>query len=137
MSFLEAMAMGKCVVAPNNPTMNEYINDGVTGYLYDPDSPEPIDFSRAFQVAENALVYIEKGYQSWSTKKDEILHFIQEPSNNYKAPMIYYYRKALAELQYRPQKERIKGKIAKTFPALTNKSVQLKKQLRNMSNNYC
>jgi hypothetical protein len=137
MSFLEAMAMGKCVVAPDNPTMNEYINDGVTGYLYDPNNPEPIDFSNAPQVAENALVYIEEGYQSWSTKKGEILKFIQEPSENYKAPMIYYYRKILAELQYRPQKERIKGKIAKTFPALTNKFVQLKKQLRNISNNYC
>jgi hypothetical protein len=137
MSFLEAMAMGKCVVAPNNPTMNEYINNGVTGYLYDPNNPQPIDFSNASQVAENARVHIEEGYKSWSTKKGEILKFIQEPSENYKAPMIYYYRKILAELQYRPQKERIKGKIAKTFPALTNKFVQLKKQLRNISNNYC
>jgi glycosyltransferase involved in cell wall biosynthesis len=137
MSFLEAMAMGKCVVAPNNPTMNEYINHGVTGYLYDPNNPRPIDFSNASQVAENALVYIEKGYKSWATKRAEIFDFIQAPSDIYKVPMIYYYRRALAELQYRPQKERIKGKIAKTFPALTNKFVQLKKQLRNISNNYC
>jgi hypothetical protein len=34
MSFLEAMAMGRCVIAPDNPTMNEYIIHGVTGLLY-------------------------------------------------------------------------------------------------------
>jgi hypothetical protein len=132
MAFLEAMAMGKCVVAPNNPTMSEYINDGVTGYLYNHNNPEPIDFSNASQVAQNARVYMEEGYKSWSTKKDEILKFIQEPSDNYKAPMTYYYRKILAQLQYRSQKERIKDNIAKIFPVLTKKYVRLKKRLLKM-----
>lgn len=35
MSFLEAMSMGKCVLANNRSTMNEYIEEGVTGYLFD------------------------------------------------------------------------------------------------------
>jgi len=35
MSFLEAMAMGKCVIAPNVGTMNEYISSGMNGVLYD------------------------------------------------------------------------------------------------------
>src|SRR5262249_44736154 len=39
MSFLEAMAMGMAVVAPDSPTMNEYIVDRVNGYLYDPNRP--------------------------------------------------------------------------------------------------
>ena len=34
MAFLEAMAMGKCVVAHNDATMNEYIKDGVNGILF-------------------------------------------------------------------------------------------------------
>ena len=34
MSFLEAMAMGRVVVAPNQATMNEYIRHGENGYLY-------------------------------------------------------------------------------------------------------
>ena len=38
LSFLEAMAMGKCVVAPDFPTMNEYIINGVNGILYNPRS---------------------------------------------------------------------------------------------------
>lgn len=34
MSFLEAMAMGKCVVANDDATMNEYIENGKTGVLF-------------------------------------------------------------------------------------------------------
>ena len=34
MAFLEAMAMGKCVVANDDATMNEYIKDGETGILF-------------------------------------------------------------------------------------------------------
>jgi glycosyltransferase involved in cell wall biosynthesis len=41
LSFLEAMSLGMAVVAPDNPTMNEYIQSGESGYLYDPDRPEP------------------------------------------------------------------------------------------------
>jgi hypothetical protein len=35
MSFLEAMARGQIVIAPNGPTMNEYIRHRTTGILYD------------------------------------------------------------------------------------------------------
>ena len=47
MSFLEAMARGQCVVAPDRPTMNEYILHGVNGLLYDPLNPQALDFSAA------------------------------------------------------------------------------------------
>ena len=40
-SFLEAMAMGKAVVAPDNPTMNEYVTHNVNGFLYKPGGPAP------------------------------------------------------------------------------------------------
>ncbi len=39
MAFLEAMAMGKCVAAHNDATMNEYIKDGYNGILFDADNP--------------------------------------------------------------------------------------------------
>ncbi len=42
MSFLEAMAMGKAVVAADNPTMNEYLTHNVNGYLFNPEDPRPI-----------------------------------------------------------------------------------------------
>lgn len=41
MSFLEAMAMGTVVVAPNHATMNEYIVHGRNGVLYDVANPRP------------------------------------------------------------------------------------------------
>ena len=135
MSFLEAMAKGKCVVAPDNPTMNEYITNGVTGYLYNPQDPKPVDFSNALSVARNARAYMEEGYKSWSIKMDKILDFIQESPDNYKVPITYYYRRAAAELQYRALKERIKDKIAKTFPSFTNKYIRLKKQICNIRSN--
>lgn len=44
MSFLEAMASGRCVIAPDYPTMNEYIKNGETGYLYNFKRPQKIKF---------------------------------------------------------------------------------------------
>lgn len=42
MAFLEAMAMGKCVVANNDATMNEYIKNGANGILFSADHAEPV-----------------------------------------------------------------------------------------------
>lgn len=65
MSFLEAMAAGKCVVAPDNPTMNEYITHGVNGLLYDVDDPRPLDFSRSGQLGEAARRSVIHGHRLW------------------------------------------------------------------------
>lgn len=78
MSFLEAMAAGRCVVAPNTPTMNEYIQDGVTGFLYDIDDPQPIPACEVKDIQENARKYIEAGYKKWEKEKYEILKWIEE-----------------------------------------------------------
>jgi len=77
MSFLEAMAKGMCVVAPDNPTMNEYIVHGVNGLLYDPCRPQPLDFSRASELGTRARRSIERGYQYWLGAIDDILEFIE------------------------------------------------------------
>ena len=42
MSFLEAMALGKLVVAADHATMNEYITHGHNGLLYDLADPRPV-----------------------------------------------------------------------------------------------
>jgi hypothetical protein len=52
MAFLEAMAMGKCVVAHNDATMNEYIEDGQTGILFDAENPRAVDEIKVGNVAE-------------------------------------------------------------------------------------
>ncbi len=79
LSFLEAMAMGKAVVAVNNPTMNEYINDCETGYLYNLENPLPICFSNLEQVRRNTYLYMKRGWGKWQKEKQQIIEFIHRP----------------------------------------------------------
>lgn len=79
MSFLEAMAMGKCVVAPNHPTMNEYIEHGVTGYLYDIyDKNTKIKLTDIKEIQKNTYLYIQKGYERWEKEKNKILDWVEK-----------------------------------------------------------
>lgn len=78
MSFLEAMAMGRCVIAPDTPTMNEYITDGVNGILYDLEDIHPVKIENVSQIQENARMFIENGYSKWEKDKNNILAWISE-----------------------------------------------------------
>ncbi|KKR22179.1 MAG: Glycosyltransferase, group 1 family protein [Candidatus Moranbacteria bacterium GW2011_GWA2_39_41] len=78
MSFLEAMAMGKAVVAVNNPTMNEYIEHEKTGYLFDLKNPKEIDLSNIEEVQKNAYEYMQAGYKKWEAEKHNIIDFIKK-----------------------------------------------------------
>lgn len=119
MSFLEAMARGKCVVAPDNSTMNEYIIHGKTGLLYDPGNPKPLDFSNIKEIGENARKYMEQGYQSWLEARKELIDFIHQPRVQ---PLTYRFLtcKTLALL---------KRKMKQHFPALANVLLKVKKSL--------
>ena len=77
MSFLEAMAMGKCVVAPNHPTMNEYIVNGVNGYLYK-DSSSRLDFHNLREIQKNVYLYMKKGFANWEREKNKILEWLEQ-----------------------------------------------------------
>lgn len=79
MSFLEAMAMGRCVIAPDKPTMSEYIVHNETGFLYDFEKPQKIKLGNIQQIQKNAYEYIKKGYQEWEKKKDTILDLLELP----------------------------------------------------------
>jgi len=81
MSFIEAMSMGKCVIAPNYPTMNEYIKNGKTGILYDLEKPIPIDFSVSKKIGANARKYILKGHLKWESEKIKIIRLLKEPNS--------------------------------------------------------
>lgn len=76
MSFLEAMAMGRCVIAPNYPTMNEYIKDGENGILYDLNNIKPVDLSRVREIQEKTKKYIESGYEVWEKQKYKIVSIL-------------------------------------------------------------
>lgn len=88
MSFLEAMAQGKAVVANDAPTMNEYIQNDVTGYLFDYKKPEAIDFSQIDRIQLNAWEYCKAGYDKWSKDKIKIIEFIQSPQKSAKIDVL-------------------------------------------------
>jgi hypothetical protein len=93
MSFLEAMAMGKAVIAPDYPTMNEYIRDRWNGYLFDPDNPKAIDFNRVVQIRRNAYDSIAAGRERWLKQSEAIVDWIANPLEERRAfPLINIYR---------------------------------------------
>lgn len=77
MSFLEAMASGRCVIAPDYPTMNEYITNGVTGYLYNLKKPKRITLKDIRKIQQNSFEFIKKGYENWNKEKHNILKYIE------------------------------------------------------------
>jgi glycosyltransferase involved in cell wall biosynthesis len=76
MPVIEAMTMGKVVVAPNHPTMNEYITHGRNGLLYDVQKPEPLDFKQAKSMASQAREDALKGFQKWESSKNDLPEWI-------------------------------------------------------------
>jgi len=79
MSFLEAMARGRCVVAPNNATMNEYIEHGKTGCLYNFKRPKSLNVREVGEIQRRAHRYITRGFALWQKRKVEIFDWIVAP----------------------------------------------------------
>lgn len=81
-SFLEAMARGACIVAPDQGTMNEYILHGVNGLLYDLDAPQALDFSGHAGLGRMARQTVEAGHRRWLEAEAALVDFILTPSAN-------------------------------------------------------
>lgn len=79
MSFLEALAQGKLIIANNEPTMNEYIQHRKTGYLCDFKHPKPIKIRNIREIQKNTYEYAKTGYEKWIVDREKILRFIQQP----------------------------------------------------------
>ena len=76
MSFIEAMAMGMAVVAHDNPTMNEYINNKINGYLFDYNDLKEINFQDIRKISANSRKYCEEGYNKWKEDSNKIVNFV-------------------------------------------------------------
>lgn len=93
MSFLEAMSMGKAVVAADYPTMNEYIRNGYNGYLFDIQRPKAIDFAKIEEVRRNAYESVVSGRKRWINQSEEIIEWIIKPiEERRRASFINVYR---------------------------------------------
>jgi len=82
MSYLEAMAAGLCVVAPDAPTMNEVISHGVNGLLYVPGRRSPLDFRLAKEMGARAREDVVRGRARWEAGLPTVLEFLMTPTEN-------------------------------------------------------
>ena len=80
MAFLEAMAMGKCIVAHNDATMNEYIKDGENGILFNIDDPRPISGAVVLRVLRNVGKSAAELRARWMAESRSISAFIESLS---------------------------------------------------------
>lgn len=78
MSFLEAIAQGKVIIANNQPTMSEYIQNGKTGFLCNFKCPNPINLKHMKEIQENTYNFAKAGYEKWLTDRVKIIHYINE-----------------------------------------------------------
>lgn len=78
MTFLEAMAMGKCVVAYDDATMNEYIEDGETGVLFDETHSAPVSPETIARVRENLPRARVRWRERWLADAEKVNDFIAE-----------------------------------------------------------
>jgi hypothetical protein len=77
-SFLEAMSFGMAVIAPDSPTMNEYIQHGRNGYLYSYTAPKPIDLSELDTVRAQVLKDVTDGHCAWHSQEASVLEYIAD-----------------------------------------------------------
>ena len=79
MGFLEAMALGLCVVAPDTPTHNEVIAHGVDGLLYSPARPAPLDLGSFRELGRRAREGAARRRAHWEAAKADLLDFLCTP----------------------------------------------------------
>ena len=76
MAFLEAMAMGKCVVAHDDATMNEYVADGESGLLVDFEAPARLSPERVAQARAGVRAAAERYRARWVEDREKIVPFV-------------------------------------------------------------
>ena len=75
MAILEAMSIGQIVVAPDRPTVNEYVSHLTTGILYDPAKPKitcRLDSQALDRMSAAARQKIEFGRADWLADIDRL-----------------------------------------------------------------
>jgi len=97
LAFLEAMAMGMAVCAHDRPTHNEYIVDGVNGFLYRLGETRHPDWSRAESIGRRARTMVAEGYARWQLDQARLVDFLTDPQPSRRA-LHYAHRDTATEL---------------------------------------
>jgi glycosyltransferase involved in cell wall biosynthesis len=89
LTFLEAMRYGIFVVAPDKPTMNEYIVHGKNGFLYGKDD------QLAFERFDTDAVYAlhQKYYEAYRGNIEELFTYIEMPLHRDTGIAVYLFRR--------------------------------------------
>lgn len=82
LAFLEAMAMGMCVVGADLPTLNEYVKTGQNGYLFDLERTVPIDISGFVQCGIRARELASAGRKQWVAGLPSVMKFIAQSAES-------------------------------------------------------
>lgn len=77
-SFLEAMSYGKVILAYDESTMNEYVIDGETGYLFDQSFKIQKPFHSPKSLSGKMKERADKLYAHWEKTKHEIIPFLMK-----------------------------------------------------------
>ncbi len=75
-SFLEAMAMGRCVVAPDTPTANEYICHNETGLLYNPNKVRKLDLSNVRKIQRQCQKAMQQKRNKYLEEIDSVINWL-------------------------------------------------------------
>ena len=127
MSFLDAMAMGRCVIAPNYPTMNEYIDVGINGVLYDYENPKDIIVHDVRKVQKSAYQSVMLGYEKWLKERYRIIEWIEEDDKSLKSIYIKYQTDETVKRQtVQEQKYYSYYMLMNKWLVLKNKKISLK-----------
>jgi hypothetical protein len=87
MAFLEAMAMGKCVVANDDATMNEYIKNGDNGILFLLDEVRPVSAESVSRVIAGVGASAGRLRMRWLADAEKISDFIARQAPCRPSPM--------------------------------------------------
>ena len=100
MSFLEPLAMGKCVIAHDAPTMNEYIEDGKNGILTDMRRPLQISAAEISAARAGVSVAANELHAKWRMDAQRILEFFDGLSSQPSFHSPWTVRSIMAYLLY-------------------------------------
>jgi len=123
MSFLESIAMGQCVIANDDSTMNEYISNAENGILFDISNPKPIKLDDFESLARTAHSRAIAGYERWKESISRIMDFLED------APKASRTRNADYFVKYSTMfaVEKIKNALRKSFFYEKAKSFKMRK----------
>lgn len=96
LSFLDAMSRGCVIIAHNDHTMDEYIQNGKNGYIINFNKPERIKFRKYEQIKQNSIKSFEDGRKQYLEKLPELVKFINKPpkskliNSGYAVAIVYF-----------------------------------------------